>query len=337
MNVRIIKPEPTSSTNASATSAITAPSRSQRPDEPPTRRPLERSTSITSGRDAFHAGSTPKISAAANDASARKREHRAVERHRGGARQALGRQLNQRVDAELREQQAGRAADRREHDALGDQLANDAPAVAADRRAHRQLALARRGAHQQQVRDVRAGDQQHEHHRAHQRDQLRPHVGDQVVVHRLDAEVRVRGLLDRESRAQVGRQAIELRLRLLEAHAGLQLGDDAQEHVVARAGLVVDAVGDHDVGTRIDVGARRKQQLEPRRQHADDVGAAVAELDRLADDRFVAAVAPLPELVAEDRDVRQRRRRLRPAPAPRRPAAVPACGVPSSSTKLRPS
>ena len=70
MNVRIIRPDPTSSTNASATSAMTAPSRSQRPDEPPTSRPLERSTSITSGRDAFHAGSTPKISAAANAASA---------------------------------------------------------------------------------------------------------------------------------------------------------------------------------------------------------------------------------------------------------------------------
>ena len=216
MNVRIISPEPTSSTNASATSAITAPSRSQRPDEPPTRRPLERSTSITSGREAFHAGSTPKISAAANDASAANASTVPSSDTAVGARQALGRQLNQRVDAELREQQSGGAADRREHDALGDQLANDAPAVAADRGAHRQLALARRGAHQQQVGDVRARDQQHEHHRAHQRHELRPHVGDQVFVHRLDAEVGVGRLLDRKSRAQVGGQAIELRLRLLE-------------------------------------------------------------------------------------------------------------------------
>ena len=110
---------------------------------------------------------------------------------------------------------------------------------------------------------------------------------------------------------KIGREPIELRLRLLEADAGLQLRHDAQEDVVARAGLVVDAVGDHDVGARIDVGAGRKQQLEPGRQHADDIGAAVAELDGLADDRFVAAVAALPELVAEDRDVRQRRWRRR--------------------------
>jgi hypothetical protein len=108
----------------------------------------------------------------------------------------------------LREQQARRAADRRQDDALGDQLTNDAPAVAADGGTDRELALARRGAHQQQVGDIRARDQQHEHHRAHQRDQLRSHVGDQVVVHRLDAQVHVRGLFDRKALPQIGGEAI---------------------------------------------------------------------------------------------------------------------------------
>ena len=174
-----------------------------------------------------------------------------------------------------------RAADCGEHDAFGDELANDAPAVAADGGPHGELAFTRGRADQQQVRDVRARDQQHEHHRAHQRDQLRPHVGDEIVVHRLDPQVHVRRLLDREARSQVGREAIELRLRLIERDAGLQLRDHPQGDVVARSGLEVDAAGNQDVGTRIDVGAGRKQDLESGRQHADDLGAAVAERDRL--------------------------------------------------------
>ena len=44
-----------------------------------------------------------------------------------------------------------------------------------------------------------------------------------------------------------------------------------------------------DVDVRIDAGARRKQQLEVLRQDADDLGAANAEPDGLADDRRIAA------------------------------------------------
>ena len=240
----------------------------------------------------------------------REGEHRTIERHGGGPRQGVRRQLDQRINAELRQPQAGDAAEEGQHQAFGDQLPDQAPAAAADRGAHRQLALARGRSHQQQVGDVGAGDQQHEHDRAHQRHQLRPHIGHQVGMHRLDAEIRVGGLLDGKARAQVGRQPVEFRLGLIKGDTRLQPGNHAQEHVVTRSRLVVHAVGDHDVGARLDVGAGRKQQFEPRRQHADDVGAAIAEFNAPADDRRITAVAALPELVAEDRDGRQRRRSL---------------------------
>src|SRR5688572_16660565 len=126
-------------------------------------------------------------------------------------------------------------------------------------------------------------------------------------MHWLDAQVHVRGLLDREPRAQIRRQPIEFRLRLLKRDARLELSDDTQRDVIARSGFEIHAVGDENVRARIDVGAGREQDLEVRRQHADELSAAVAEFDRLADDRLAAAITALPELITDDGDVRQRR------------------------------
>ena len=89
---------------------------------------------------------------------------------------------------------AGRGRQRREQQALGEQLPHQPRAAAAERRAHRELALARRRPHEQQVRDVRARNQHHEAHRAHERQDHRPDVGDEILVHRLEAEVEAGGL-----------------------------------------------------------------------------------------------------------------------------------------------
>ena len=94
----------------------------------------------------------------------------------------------QRANAERAEAEAEHAAGQRQHHALGQQLPNDAAAAGADRRADRDLALAARGAHEQQVRDVGAGDQQHKADRAQQDEQRRPDVADDLVLQQLDAE-----------------------------------------------------------------------------------------------------------------------------------------------------
>ena len=69
---------------------------------------------------------------------------------------------------------AERAADRREQQALGQQLPDQPPARRAERQPDRHLFLPGRRARQQQVRDVGADDQQHQgdddaedRHRAH--------------------------------------------------------------------------------------------------------------------------------------------------------------------------
>ena len=69
--LRIISPEPTRRTNASATSAVTTPARSHFPaPDSDELRPLARSMSATSTRDARTAGTMPKISADAIAAAA---------------------------------------------------------------------------------------------------------------------------------------------------------------------------------------------------------------------------------------------------------------------------
>ena len=104
---------------------------------------------------------------------------------------------------------------------------------------------------------------------------------------------------------EVGRDPIGLHLRLLERHPGLQASDDPERDVVAVRGFEVEAGDRPHVGHALDVDARRKQQLEAGREHADDLRAVVAEIDRPPDDCRIAAVAALPQAVAEDRDRRQ--------------------------------
>ena len=61
------------------------------------------------------------------------------------------------------------SADERNQQALGEKLANDARAARAERAPHSDLAAACRRAGEQEVRNVRAGDQQHERERRHDR------------------------------------------------------------------------------------------------------------------------------------------------------------------------
>ena len=56
----------------------------------------------------------------------------------------------------------GETADARQQQAFGDHLPHEPRAAGAERRAHRHFALARRRAHEQQVRDVHARQQQHQ-------------------------------------------------------------------------------------------------------------------------------------------------------------------------------
>ena len=85
--------------------------------------------------------------------------------------------MTERGDAE-----PGDAAARREHQAFSKHLAHQPAAAGAKRRAHAELALARGAARQQQIRDVDAGNEQHERNRAHQREQRRPELSHHLIL-----------------------------------------------------------------------------------------------------------------------------------------------------------
>ena len=222
------RPAPTSAMSDSATCDAT--SRLRRPK----RRfdplgALVRSFSSTtrSGFDAWTAGARPKRTPVASATSEGEEQHAPVRVQV----ERIGRQERRPERPEqplrpVREQHPGRAADEREQRALGQQLAHQPAASGAERQPHRDLLLPRRRAGEQQVRDVRARDQEHEADDRHQqtagrhepgaeagiedrrlRQRQRGHVAPMVVVRILLREL----LADRP----------EVGFRLLDRHARL--------------------------------------------------------------------------------------------------------------------
>ena len=66
------------------------------------------------------------------------------------------------LQANIRQQQADQPARDGEHEAFGQQLPDDAPAAGAEGGAHGHFFLPRERTRQQQVRHIRAGDEQNE-------------------------------------------------------------------------------------------------------------------------------------------------------------------------------
>src|SRR3989442_9687111 len=110
---------------------------------------------------------------------------------------------------------------------MPDQLAAAAP----QRRANGQLALPGHAAREQDARNVRAGDQQHQQDRALQGDERRLQRTDQVVEERprFLAPPAVLFELLRQAR----REAVEVSLRFPNTEAGLEPADDGDPGMVA--------------------------------------------------------------------------------------------------------
>ena len=186
--------------------------------------------------------------------------------------------------------EAGAAAHRGKHQALGEQLPQQPRAAGAHGDAHGDLPLPRCRAREQQVRHVGRGDQQHQHHRAHQHHQRRAQWdGHQPVVERLqmDAPVLYFGILE----AHAARHRVHLGLRLLHRHAGLE-PPDGDDHV-----LEADLFGAVDGQRRPDV-AFGQERGRFRRDPHHRVGDAVQH-HGLPQQRGLTAEAPLPETFAD--------------------------------------
>ena len=192
--VRISSADPISSTSASATSTTTRTERTLFCRNPvPDRPALSFSVVVRSVFELWSAGIRPKISPVASETADGEGDDHPVETDDravlADARQAGGVDRQQRADAGPSDEQPEHSAGERQHDALGQELADDAPARAADGGADRDLAAASGRADEQQVRDVCARDQQHEADRATVDQQRLPRlVADDDVADRADAE-----------------------------------------------------------------------------------------------------------------------------------------------------
>ena len=110
-----------------------------------------------------------------------------------------------------------------------DELPDQPQPARAERRAQRHLVLPGGRAREQQVRDVGARDEQHERHRAEERQERRPRVLDDVVLQRHDADAHVRRLVFGMLLPELPGDAVHLGLRLIEGHARLQPAEDSEE------------------------------------------------------------------------------------------------------------
>ena len=130
------------------------------------------------------AGRTPKTRLVASAIANVNDDHGAVHADLVEARDIRGLRGDERPGREVRDREPGRGAGRTEDDRLGEELAQQPDAAGAERRANGQLRLARRGAREQQVGDVRAGHEQHEPDGAEQDQERRPHVAEHHVGER---------------------------------------------------------------------------------------------------------------------------------------------------------
>ena len=219
VKLRVSSPAPTSSISAMATVATTRPRRRARPPRSPAApRPPSLRLSCSEVRDTRTAGASPKMSPVRSESSSVKTStfaSRPTTVAGGRLRELSASRAGTPHSAKSRPE---RAAGERQHDALGEQLADEVAGRRAERHAHGDLTGAGGGARELEVRDVGAGDQQHEAHGAQQHQHRLPHGGiDELVAKRREREGPVGsvvvGLLGLEALGERG----HLRLRRLEA------------------------------------------------------------------------------------------------------------------------
>ena len=136
----------------------------------------------------------------------REREHPPVERNRVDVRQTIRQhQPRHAARGDGQQESEDRSEERQQH-ALGQQKAHQPSPARPERRADRQLPVTCGRARQQQVRNVRARDQENESDRPHREPQPLAHVSGESFVQQSDAEPQSIDLRLREFRFAVVEQ-----------------------------------------------------------------------------------------------------------------------------------
>ena len=214
----------------------------------------------------------------------------------------LGRDDRQQTDERPREDETEQAARDREHKALDDELLREPPQGRAERGPHGHLALTRVPAREQQVRNVRAGPEEHQRHAGHQQDER----GTDVLGHLFDegADADLHGttlaqyLIEVRRTGDAARCRRPLRRRLFAGDAGPQAGEGAH----------------HADPPRCRIGRLRRHALrqpegripvregEARWRDTDDEVRPLVQDERLPNRRRTRGVEVPPQAVSEHDD-----------------------------------
>ena len=114
----------------------------------------------------------------------REPEREEVQAWRVDTRKRLSDDAAERRHGGRRHEDAGRAAKQSEHGGLDEELTAKAPGGRAHGGADRELPSAVAGAREEQVGDIRAGDEEHQSDGAEHREHNRPCVADEIVFDR---------------------------------------------------------------------------------------------------------------------------------------------------------
>ena len=194
--------------------------------------------------------------------------------------------------------QSGRPSHQGEHGAFGQELPDDAAAAGAERAADRHLPLPGARAGEQQVRHVRARDEEHESHGSENDEQTRPHVADEPVLQQDDFAVRAprgRKLPERIGLPQLRRARPQFRLGLRRCRTWREPGDDLTTLPAApeRGGIAaIECVGNPKLGAG-------QGEVERRRHDPDDAPRLGIDQDVAPDDARIPAEALAPQRVTE--------------------------------------
>jgi hypothetical protein len=217
------------------------------------------------------------------------------------------------AEAPVREEQPDRATREAENHAFDQQLPHDPPAARPERRPDGQLLPAAQAARQQQVRDVRARDEEHARHGADEHADRSAHAADHLILERHDAErqAAVRRIEIREVAAKADGEGVHFLLHLSDGHARPETADDVVVLAVPRLrGVRSHGEGHDDVRVKGVAECRHHfvRKGEGRRQDADDLIGASVQFDPAANHVRIAAVAAYPGRVGEKCGIRRRLR-----------------------------
>ena len=173
-------------------------------------------------------------------------------------------------------------------------MAHNPAAPRAERFTHRELSSSTFTTHQQQVRHVRARDEQHEPYGGHQREHCRAHVADNHFLERTNDGDEAARHAGRRTGLQPTRQRGDFDRCLLDGDAWSKPGDQ-----VDLASRRVTEGSTRPDGVRGPPHFNAARIIHVRWHHPDDGESLFSERDSAPDDVAGSPVAALPETVAD--------------------------------------